>query len=230
MKIIKNRLKMMSGRYKVLAISKIGKLHTKQNISNQDAVNYKVYNKLVVGAVSDGMGSRKFSQIGSKVLTSIVVKEAKRFYGNKISFEKKILKLYKQKIRPLKIDDTLSTLLFVIIKNNKTYIAKVGDGMIVGIGKENIVIDDDKNFSNLTTAFSIDRLKWWEFDFEFDTIFLATDGISDDIEDKLKFVKSFSKYFFKYPKRKQELKYMLLNWPVKGSNDDKTLLCIKRIK
>jgi len=225
MKIVK-----MRGRYKILAISEVGRLHIHQNIPNQDAFNYKVYDKLIVGAVSDGMGSKKFSQIGSRILTSIVVKEAKTFYKNKVLFEKRLLKLYKQKIKPLKIEDTLSTLLFVIIKNNKTYIAKVGDGMVVGVGKENIIIDDDKGFSNLTTTFSVDRLKWWEFDFEFDTIFLATDGISDDIKDKLNFVKNFSEYFFKYPNRKQQLKHMLLNWPVKGSNDDKTLLCIKRVK
>jgi len=219
----------MNGKYKIIALSQIGKFHIKNNLSNQDAFKYKIYKDLVVGVVSDGMGSKKYSQIGSKTLTNIVIKEATRFYNKKI-FEKRILTLYKQKIKPISFNDTLSTLLFVIIKDKKTYIAKIGDGMIVGIGKKNIIIEEDKNFANITTAFGIDKLKWWEFDFEFDTLFLATDGISDDIEDKKNFVIDFSKYFFKYPKRKKELKNLLLNWPVKGSNDDKTLLCIKRVR
>jgi len=214
----------MSG--KIVGGSEIGLYHLQSNTPNQDSFNYEIYNNIVVGAVADGMGSRKFSQIGSKALTKLVVKLAKNF-NNKKRFEKKLLTQYKQKIKPYKVDDCLSTLMFVIIKNNKVYIAKVGDGAVVVIGKKDKIIEEkDKLFGNFTTAFSIDKLNWYQFrKNEIDTLFLATDGISDDIEKKIEFVRDFKNYFCKNKKR--DITTLLKNWPVKGSIDDKTLLCIK---
>ena len=221
----------MNGNYKIIAQTQIGPYHIKNNIPNQDSFAFKIYKSLdlVVGAVSDGMGSRKYSHIGSKELTKLVVKQARLFYSKK-RFEKKLLKQWLLNIRPYKQNETLSTLMCVIIKNNKIYIAKVGDGTIVILGKKDKILDDDKYFANLTTAFSLEKLQWWEFEKnEVDTIFLATDGISDDIDNKFKFVKDFTNYFFKY-NRNKELKNILKNWPVKGHSDDKTLMCIKNEK
>ena len=82
-------------------------------------------------------------------------------------------------------------------------------------------------FVNFTSTFARERLKWYVFDEkDIDFIFLATDGISDDITKKVEFTKKFRNHFIKLPKHKQfkQLKNMLQNWVVKGSNDDKSVL------
>jgi len=225
----------MNGKWKVFGYSLIGKYHIENNMPNQDSFFYKVHNNLISAAVADGLGSRRYSHLGSFLLTKNVVKLSRLFYGNKILFEKKLKDIFIEGIKKLNVNmnDALSTLMFAIIKNGKIYIAKIGDGDIIILGKDNFVIEENKNFGNITNPYGYKNLNWYEFnEKEVDFIFLATDGISDDLLDKLGFAKAFKEYFEKLPKYKllKESEKMLKNWNVKGSVDDKTFVCLIKEK
>jgi len=226
---------MMNGKWKVFGYSSIGKYHIENNMPNQDSFYYKIRNNLISVAVADGLGSRKYSHLGSSLLTKNVVKLSRLFYGNKILFEKKLKNIFIKEIKRLNVNtnDALSTLMFAIIKNGKIYIAKIGDGDIIILGKDNFVIEENKTFGNITNPFGYEKLSWYVFDEkDIDFIFLATDGLSDDLKDKINFAKAFKKFFEKLPKYKlfRESEKMLKNWNVKGSVDDKTFACLIKEK
>jgi len=225
----------MNGKiWRVFGASVIGSYHIQNNLPNQDS--FYISNKLLSMAVSDGLGSKKFSHFGSKYLVEYAVKTSRLFYKNQKAFEKKLYHLWITKLKKEKIDykDASSTLMLVFIKNKKIYIAKIGDGAIIILGKKNKIIDEkNKQFSNTTTPFGYDRLKWNIFDEkDIDFIFISTDGISDDIKDKIGFAKYFKKYFLRLPKYRYNLEAikLLKNWKVKGSSDDKTFVAIMKDK
>ena len=218
----------MSGKWKVIGVSEIGKYHIYENMPNQDSIFYKKFNNSIIGAIADGVGSKIHSDKGSSILTKEAVLFANRFYNNKVYFENRLKKKVIKKLYPINLNDALSTFMLVIIKKNKIYIAKVGDGIVVVLGKNSYILEEEnKLFVNFTSTFARERLKWYVFDEkDIDFIFLATDGISDDITKKVEFTKKFRNHFIKLPKHKQlkQLKNMLQNWVVKGSNDDKSVL------
>jgi serine/threonine protein phosphatase PrpC len=224
---------MMNGNWKVFGYSLIGRYHKNNNFPNQDSFYYKISNNFISAAIADGLGSKKYSHIGSSLLTKNVIKLSRNFYGNKVLFEKRLTEKLNRKLNILQLNknNALSTLMFVIIKNNKIYIAKIGDGSIIILGEKNLIIEEDKNFVNITIPFGYEKLKWYVFnEKDINFIFLATDGISDDIYDKIGFAKEFRKYFKKLSKYKlfKESKEMLENWNVKGSVDDKTFVCLMK--
>ncbi len=214
----------------IFGATQIGSYHVKNNIPNQDS--FYISKQLLSIGVADGLGSKKYSHYGSKYLVKYAVQLSRFFYGNKRSFENKLNILWINRLRKLNIDfkDASTTLMLIIIKNRKIYIAKIGDGSIIILGKENKIIDEnDKVFSNSTVPFGYAELKWIVLnEKDVDLIFISTDGISDDIKDKIGFAQYFKKYFSKLPKYKHEIeaKKLLKNWKVKGSSDDKTFVAM----
>jgi len=227
-------MKMNGKGWRIFGASMIGSYHIKNNLPNQDS--FYISNKLLSVAVADGLGSKRFSHYGSKYLAKFAVRLSRLFYKNQKAFEEKLSDLWITKLKKQQInyEDASSTLMLVFIKNKKIYIAKIGDGAIIILGKKNIVVEEgNKIFSNATTPFGYDRLKWSIFDEkDIDFIFISTDGISDDIEDKIGFAKYFKKYFLKLPKYRysSEGKEILKNWRVKGSSDDKTFVAMIKDK
>jgi len=63
----------MSGSiWKGWGITEIGPLHIKENIPNQDSFIVKNYSWGIVGVVCDGLGSKKYSHIGSQALVKAI--------------------------------------------------------------------------------------------------------------------------------------------------------------
>lgn len=228
----------MSGnKWEGWGVSQIGPLHIKNSIPNQDAYIVKKYSWGVVGVVCDGLGSKKYSHIGSNALVKAIVEASKVFNFTKDInlFEPLVKSLWKMNIDPYNEDETSTTLLFVIVKNKKIYIGRVGDGAIAIFGKNSLIIEEDKNsFTNYTTPFGRETLIDWKIyeEEEVNSIVLCSDGISEDIKrDKL--LDFFQNYLLNYKnmtssKRTYEIKKWLENWPVKGHSDDKTIVALTK--
>ncbi len=216
-------------------VSEIGPLHIKENIPNQDSFIVKKYSWGIVGVVCDGLGSKKYSHIGSKALVNAITKAAQLFDFEKDVnlFEPLVKSLWDINIFPYTPDDTSTTLLFSIIKNKKVYIGRVGDGAIVVFGKESLLLEEDKDmFTNYTTPFGRNqKIQWYIFDdSEIDSIVMCSDGISEDLK-KDKLLDFFQNYIDNYKtiqsnKRVYEIKQWLKNWPVRGHSDDKTIVAL----
>ena len=220
-------------------VSEIGPLHIKENIPNQDSFIVKKYSWGIVGVICDGLGSKKYSHIGSKALVNAITKAAQLFdFEKDINlFEPLVKSLWDINIFPYAPNETSTTLLFSIVKNKKVYIGRIGDGAIVVFGKESILLEEDKNmFTNYTTPFGRDqKIQWCIFDeSEIDSIVMCSDGISEDLK-KDKLLDFFQNYIDNYKniqsnKRVYEIKQWLKNWPVKGHSDDKTIVALVKAK
>jgi serine/threonine protein phosphatase PrpC len=219
-------------------VSEIGPLHIKENIPNQDSFIVKKYSWGIVGVICDGLGSKKYSHIGSNALVSAIAKAAQLFdFEKDINlFEPLVTSLWDINIYPYTPNETSTTLLFSIVKNKKVYIGRVGDGAIVVLGKESILLEEDKNmFTNYTTPFGRDqKIQWYIFaENVIDSIVMCSDGISEDLK-KDKSLDFFQNYIDDYKnmqsnKRVYEIKQWLKNWPVKGHSDDKTIVALTKV-
>jgi len=231
---------MMSGKqWKGWGVSQIGPLHVKENIPNQDSCIVKQYSWGIVGVVCDGLGSKKYSHIGSHELVNAVIQTAKIFdFKKDINLFEPLLKsLWDINISPYSQDDTSTTLLFAIVKQKKVYIGRVGDGAIGIFGKNSFLFEEDKNtFTNYTVPFGRkEKISWAIFD-ENDVKYVAmcSDGISEDIHND-KILDFFQNYIDNYKKisskkRNYEIKNWLKNWPVKGHSDDKTIVVLVKVE
>ena len=220
-------------------VSQLGRAHVRNDGRNQDSYLVKTFEWGILGVVCDGLGSKKYSHIGSKALVLAVAEASDKFdfeITNTEQFEILVKSLWKKNIYPCSCDDCETTLLFAIIKHNTIYTGRVGDGMICILGENNIIIEENKNsFTNYTTPFGRDEtIQWQIFNVKnVESLVLCSDGISEDIQKE----KSFDfceKYVLKYKnqkkrKREKEIKEWLKKWPVKGHSDDKTIVALVKM-
>jgi len=226
----------MSGnRWSGWGVSQIGPLHIRNSIPNQDSFVVKKYRWGIVGVVCDGLGSKKYSDIGSNALVKSIVKLSESFnFSKEIElFEPMLVDLWEKEITPYDKEETATTLLFVIVKNKKVYIGRVGDGAIAIFGKNNLLIEEDKNsFTNYTIPFGRETLIDWKIydEVEVDSIVICSDGISEDIKNEKK-MDFFSSYILNYKDMNSNIRYKeiaewLENWLVRGHTDDKTIVAL----
>lgn len=151
-------------KFKVCGVSVRGRAHEIENSPCQDSIFYKSYGNKSFIALGDGAGSKKFSQIGSKVITSQIcdilnrnfdyiyrakASEAKEFIISKLwdSLQEQAIK------KEVAINELSSTLMFIGIKNSKVIIGHLGDGMIFMKKGDKIEIlskSEEREYSNMT--------------------------------------------------------------------------------
>ncbi|PID27391.1 MAG: hypothetical protein CR982_05455 [Candidatus Cloacimonadota bacterium] len=226
-----------------------GPSHILNNLPNQDSFIISKSYKGVVAVVADGLGSKRHSEKGSKQACIAVLKAIKCL--EKISKKNKHTKIldifpliHKYWEKPLKrygVKNCASTCLFTYITTKHILTARLGDGMIYLLGKQgnkDIVISDDKeeSFSNTTISLaSNNAFSRWDIKIlrtnQTESIILCSDGISNDIKENAwtNFVKELRKKSLKNSRKKniKNIKEVLLQWPVKGHSDDKTIVFIE---
>lgn len=229
---------MMSGnKWRGWYCSAIGPAHIKNSIPNQDHSRLYISKNILVGVVCDGLGSKKYSHIGSKALTKSAIQISKIFdFSKDIRLFQPLLKaMWDINKAPYNDDETGSTLLLTILTNNKFFIGRVGDGAIVVIGKNNIIIEENKlAFVNMTYSFGNKIQIQWHIIPEDDVqgIIMLTDGISEDI--KRDSLINFAKEMLNTYKNKKisaitnQVNKWLKNWPARGHSDDKSILVFMR--
>ena len=118
-----------------------GKSHIAKNIPCQDRTYSKTLNGTTVIALADGAGSCSKSDIGAEIATQFVAEFIcsnfdKIYEKEEKSASKTILdgvqKCLNQKANEIKLDikELSSTILFVVVKNNKYLAGHIGDGLI----------------------------------------------------------------------------------------------------
>ena len=150
--------------YKYLAQ---GKSHMKNNTPCQDYCDYFIGEDFSIIALSDGAGSCKFSQIGSKVLVDSIKEFLKNNYKNIMNknedeIKSSIISYLSKQIEQIALEKKIeekelsATLLFVISYEDKAMYGHIGDGIIAcDFKNELIVLDRGENgeFKNETIFF-----------------------------------------------------------------------------
>lgn len=190
------------------AYSQIGCDHIERDMPNQDHYAYSYSDHTACFAVSDGLGSCRFSGIGSETASSQVVTAMARFPENKGS-EVDILSAFEQAIEnirhrldeqasaanahattPVSREDYAATLIFAMIRHSRLFVAQIGDGAIFAVsdrGAERLLPPTKGVLSNETVPITLpnwrQHLKYRFIDLTPDDRFicLMTDGFADPI-------------------------------------------------
>lgn len=205
---------------------------------NQDNFLCKPFEYGYIIVVSDGMGSKKKSQYGSKVICDIIyeVISENNIDIEKVSFKDIIFICYqkwKKRVSKYGINQCYATLLVAVVLKDKVKAARLGDGFLGIYSDKGIkcLFDEKKEcFINETDCFSeyFDRSKLETIEIEFKSlkgIIACTDGVeigemqkNELVEFTREFIEEY-KYFSK-EKILKDVESWLLDWP---NSDDKTI-------
>ena len=177
-----------------VSLTETGENHIKMGVPNQDAVGFDFMNDDFVLAVSDGVGSCKKSEYGSRMAVSICIDLFKEVNEEKIEQDEKILiteilKRWKMAFGN-DCNDYCATLQAVMKFGKKAYLISLGDGFvaITSEGMKTISPDDKRAFTNETKCLSksLEIEDFWTNCFDLDTnldytAIACTDGVSNAI-------------------------------------------------
>lgn len=206
---------------------------------NQDSFQYKEFPFGYVLVLSDGVGSCKNSQYGSKALCNAVICLAEKYECNikelSENTEEFLNELHNHWLEGLgdkKIQDCYCTALFVIIKGNRYISFHLGDGLLSVLSDDSCIVslEEKLDYVNITEAMSevMDIDKWQIETHEVDVfqgVILASDGLELAKYEKTMY-ENFSRELFGYYKDKnkaeieENINEWLADWP---SCDDKTI-------
>ncbi|MGM3307925.1 PP2C family serine/threonine-protein phosphatase [Anabaena sp. WFMT] len=191
--------------WKAIVRSATGTSHQEQKIPCQDYGDYRIFNDVIVGAVADGAGSAKYSQIGSKLAVETVIKcfadineyphklgfsqplsqpEAKDFFAKIVN--QVIAKLHNQAdTKNYAVNDLACTLLVFIATPEWVATMQIGDGFIVVRSQDSeyqLLFEPDKGeFFNettfITSANALDEMQVKVISGQQDFICASTDGL-----------------------------------------------------
>lgn len=233
---------MIAGAWKSFGASVIGPGHVATGKPNQDAwaAFHHPWGDGVV--VSDGLGSKPYSDWGSVAACRAVEVAAVSLRADSevASFLPAIRDEWLAAIAPLSARDSAATCVFAIATpTGRLHLGLLGDGAVAAVLQDGTVhaLTDDKSggFSNTTRALTptVDASSWQTLTLEANdcvAVMLCTDGVSDDLEDLSGFVRGFSSAFAALPTAAaaRHAGEMLWDWPVPKHSDDKTLACLLR--
>lgn len=235
---------MLSHKWNFWGATVRGTLHVIEGIPNQDSWMSRRYKWGNVIVVSDGLGSKKHSEYGSKAACLAVFEAAKCYQSNPEANIVNVLQLihaiWLVKIAPYSPSECSATCLFAIQTDRFITLGRLGDGMIAICGEDeasSLVLRDNKedSFSNCTNSlqqeFEPDE---WEIssidNSDCKAVVLCTDGVSEDLlsEMQINFAQELSYTYadLETKQRRRDLKLWLNEWPGRGHSDDKTIACL----
>lgn len=205
---------------------------------NQDSYRIHKFDKGFIVALSDGLGSKKYSQIGSKAIcdSAIEIAEESKEQLLEIKPEDYVLGVHKRwlsKLEAYDLSECYATMLVFLIYAGRVFAIRLGDGFI-GVWSDNTVdvLFDRKEdyFANetdcLTENLMIDKLEIHEFEVsEFNGGVMCSDGVGIGTMQESELT-GFTKEFIEgYCDMTQEevsddIQSWLSDWP---GDDDKTL-------
>jgi|LSQX01.1.fsa_nt_gb hypothetical protein len=178
-----------------ITMSDIGSNHRILGQPNQDAAAYCCMGEDFVLSVSDGVGSCKKADIGSKFAVDASIKLFEKIKYGFIPFEshiivQKLIEHWRSLITDGNIDDYCATLKSVFKINNQIKILSIGDGF-VAVTSDGINLmspTGETNFTNETKCLNSQSSAsdFWTGDFHLDifkpyVVFCCTDGIANGI-------------------------------------------------
>jgi serine/threonine protein phosphatase PrpC len=230
--------------WKSFGASVRGPGHIVTGIPNQDAWAsfHHAWGDGIV--ISDGLGSKPFSSIGSNAACRAVEYAAHHCCDkteiDHNSLSNRIKTNWLSLIEPLESRDCAATCLFAFrLGDGAIHLGMLGDGLAAAVKSNGSVVslseDKSQGFSNITTALSLNvSAKDWRhlslLEEECAAILLCTDGVSDDLENVDGFVKGVieAHHILAVVNANQHIREMLEKWPTPKHSDDKTIACLCR--
>lgn len=226
-------------RWRSFGASVIGPGHVAAGVPNQDAwaaFHHEWGDGIVV---SDGLGSKPFSDFGSRAACLAVARAIHSCIRipelDRAVLTDRIKRKWLSLIAPLSPRDCAATCLFAFrMSNGLILMGMLGDGLAAVVKVDGSVtsLSDDKaeGFSNITAALSPDiGSKEWHWlsirEDECRSILLCSDGVADDLTDLNGFVAEFCAAHrgISSVSASRRAREMLTNWPTPRHSDDKTI-------
>lgn len=153
-----------------------GKSHEDKKLQCQDSVSYFIHDDIAILALSDGAGSCKLSEYGSKIAVKSIIDilkvdfekiynmdaiKAKRYL---VSYIVRKIKLEMKNHKDSKLKDFSGTLLFVATKGSAVIVGHIGDGIIGYVKNGNAhVLSEPKNGEsvNSTYFYTMDDVEYY---------------------------------------------------------------------
>lgn len=230
--------------WKSFGTSVRGSGHIDTGIPNQDAWAsfHHAWGDGII--ISDGLGSKPFSNFGSHA-ACLAVEYAARAYCDKTEIDHNFLSHriktnWLSLIEPLEPRDCAATCLFAIrLRDGVIHLWMLGDGLAAAVKSNGSVVslseDKSQGFSNITAALSpnVSAKDWQHLSLpeeECAAILLCTDGVADDLDNVDGFVKGIIEAHrtLAVVRANQHIREMLENWPTPKHSDDKTIACLCR--
>jgi hypothetical protein len=210
---------------------------------NQDSYYYRETNKYILIVVSDGLGSAKYSDLGSKLVMISVQKSITQWRTLQKQEINILLKMihfnWNILVNDLQYEmrDCASTCLFVYVdkETKNTTIAQLGDGLIFLKSSKGLYMSVSNVDFNYTKSLGVSKkakdwiVKKMDVDLASIKFFIATDGVAEDIVEGKE--ENFLDYLISsvqeadHRNRHHHMRNILKNWPTKFHSDDKTI-CI----
>lgn len=194
--------------------------------------------------ISDGLGSKPFSNFGSAAVCRAVTCAANAcrdkteidhdFLSNRIKTN------WLSLITPLEPRDCAATCLFAFrLGDGAIHLGMLGDGLAAAVKTNGTIVqlseDKSQGFSNITAALSPNTsAKDWRYlslpEEECAAVLLCTDGVADDLDNVDGFVNGFIEAHrpLAAVSANHHVREMLENWPTPKHSDDKTISCLCR--
>jgi len=222
-----------------------GQSHAATNTPNQDSVKVRRSQYGITLVVADGVGSHRFSQIGSRAIVKSVTDAFFMFESGKIpvtDITATAFKLFKKRVPVNKNTQSSTTCIFAhISEKHGLFVGQVGDGACYIEINDNFTAlkGKESEFANIVVPLnpSLDTAKWHTRHFKADSetklkILLATDGVSNDIipEKENQCLEHYCTELGKIGMLGRNLfvRRTLKHWDVPGSSDDKTMIVYSR--
>jgi hypothetical protein len=217
--------------------------HVATGEPNQDAWTsfHRVWGDGIV--VSDGVGSKPFSNVGSDA-ACFAAKHAACAWRDDPGMAPALLfehirSLWLSNVAPLAPRDCAATCLFAFRLRDLLHVGMLGDGLAAAIRSDGSVLslleDKSQGFSNITGALSphVSPQNWRYMSLPADqctAVLLCTDGVSDDLDNADGFVTGLVAAHrpLAAASASRHLRQMLESWPTPRHNDDKTIACLCR--
>ncbi len=235
--------------WKSFGASVRGPGHLAEGLPNQDAWMsfHHAWGDGVV--VSDGVGSKPFSNFGSDAaclavgcaaLAYRIKADTSHVQINRDFLFEQIRHYWLSNISPLEPRDCSATCLFALrFGDGLIHLGMLGDGLIAVLKSDSSVVslseDKGHGFSNITTALSpnVSPNEWRHFSLpeeECLAVLLCTDGVADDLDDVDGFVSGFIEANCSIAEisANRRTREMLEKWPTPKHSDDKTIACLLR--
>jgi serine/threonine protein phosphatase PrpC len=194
--------------------------------------------------VSDGLGSKPFSDFGSGAACLAAACAAYACHqddGFDTAFlANRIKDNWLSLIAPLEPRDCAATCLFAFrLGDGAIRLGVLGDGLAAALKADGSVVslseDKSQGFSNITAALSsnVSAKDWRHLSLpeeECAAVLLCTDGVADDLDNVDGFVKDFIEAHrtLAAVSANRQIRTMLENWPTPKHSDDKTIACLFR--
>jgi hypothetical protein len=193
--------------------------------------------------VSDGVGSKPFSEFGSHTACKAVLSATlacRRDGFDRMRFADSIKDTWLSLVSPRDPRDCAATCLFALRPGDGAiHLWALGDGLASVLKTDGSIVslleDKSEGFSNITAALSpnVSPDDWRNLSLpeeECNAVLLCTDGVADDLVDLNGFVKHFieSHRALSLVAANRQVQEMLRQWPTPQHSDDKTIACLCR--